>query len=289
MRPAPDNKNSSPDEPTARQLRQRAIIVAQSKGGVGKTVVATIIAELLSLVRGEEHVRLLDCDSRHKLSLMFPDRTIKFEPGATLDEMRTDGRRAVAYWDKLGAQLFKGDHRTAVIADLGANVDRSVWEWATSSAIPRYFEKKGIKLDVVVPTTADPLAIEGAVSALGIVGDLFPSARRVLVLNESAGGFDPYRDHGPFRQIMDMPEVTKISIGKCASELWAHFERDGISPTRALGMSEDMVVERYLLTDTPWVAERALGDIGAWAGAAMASFRNLYDEARPTVVDGNDV
>lgn len=248
----------------------KVVFVANSKGGVGKTTVASVIAEVYRATRGRLP-KLVDCDSRHKLVKIFGDCVTAIELSASTDELIANPDLIVSYWDGLGDHIMGGDD---VVIDLGANVDRSVFEWAARSRFADYLGE--IQVDVVVPATAEPLAIEGARVLLESAAAVFPAARRVLVLNEGHGGFSAYEAAPDYKRLVGLPGLQVVRLPKCTSAIWGDLERDGLSFAKAIELGPDKIGPALGMTARPWVAARALGDLGRWAEAVKTAFGPLY-------------
>jgi hypothetical protein len=247
----------------------RATFVCNSKGGVGKTTVAVAIAEVYRALHGRAP-KMIDCDSRHKLCKMLGSEVIGFGLCATTDDLLANPDLIVSYWDALGDHILGGND---VVIDLGANVDAQIFEWAARSRIADYLGETGV--DIVVPTTAEPLAIEGARVLLTSAARIFPDSRRVLVLNEAHGRFAGYETADEFRSLLALPGLHVVRLPKCISSLWNDLERDGVSFAKAIELGPEKIGATLGLS-RPWVAARALGDLARWGEAVRAAFQPLY-------------
>ena len=247
----------------------RVVLVGNSKGGVGKTSTASVIIEVWRAERGQYPV-MVDCDSRNKLTKIFGDSVKRIDLAAPTDELIANPDLIISHWDALGDMILSGQD---TVVDLGANVDRAVLEWASRSRIADFLME--IDLDVVVPTTADPLAIEGARAMLDAAAAIFPAARRVLVLNEAHGGFGPFDANPEFRALLSIPGVVVVRLPKCISAFWTDLERDGVSFATAIEIGAEKIGAVLGIT-RPWVAARALGDLARWGEAANDAFAPLY-------------
>ena len=247
----------------------RTIFCANSKGGVGKTTIAVVIAEIYRALNGRPP-KLIDCDSRHKLMRMLGSEVIGFELAATTDDLIANPDLIVSYWDALGDHILGGQD---VVIDLGANVDSQIFEWAARSRIANYLGDTAV--DVVVPATAEPLAIEGARVLLESASHIFPTSRRILILNEAHGLFTPYEQMPEFCHLLALPGLTTIRLPKCTSALWGDLERDGLTFAAAIELGPEKIGPALGIT-RPWVAARALGDLARWAESIRNEFEPLY-------------
>ena len=248
----------------------RKIIIGNGKGGVGKTTLASVIIEVWRAEKGDYPAVMIDCDSRNKLAKMFKDRVLKIAISAEPEEIIANPGLVVSYWDQLGDHLISD---TDAVVDLGANVDQSVLEWARRSKIGRYLDN--ISLDVIVPTTGDPLGIEGAREMLKATAAIFPSARRTLVLNAWTSKLDEtYKRDSSFLEITSLPGVEVVRVPKCTSEIWEDIVRDSVSFAHAIELGPE-AIGKSLKLSRPWLADRGVGDLAAWAEKVVPILRPL--------------
>ena len=236
-----------------------SIWVINGKGGVGKSVLAMVLA--WQYEAAGRPLRLIDIDDKAKLAeFMGHDRVLSLRVGASAEELRANPALAYSYWDQLAAELIEGD--TAV--DLGANMDRALLDWARKSDLDQVLEESGVSMDIYVPVTADPLAVAGGIQVLEAAEQVFPHARRVLVLNKAAGPFDAYASTPEFARIAAMRErgLYVVAMEECLSEAWTDFERLKLSPWRVLGMDAKTVSAHTGLGIL--AAKRAVGDYASW-------------------------
>jgi len=240
---------------------QLTYIVANTKGGVGKTTLAVALHGLLE--RRGLSFSCVDADGRNKLRSIIGDGVTALQAGATAEELRENPDVAYRYWDKIGQAMMAGN----ALVDLGANVDSHVWAWAGKANLAKYLNQKSVLVRVLVPTTAEPASVAGAIDTLTAVGTVFPSADRTLVLNGAAGGFEAYENTPELESLKAMQaegQLKIVEMPRCHSGIWRDFEKALISPWRAVEMPPEAVADVLGLAATPWVADEGLGDLASW-------------------------
>ncbi len=233
--------------------------VVNGKGGVGKSVLMMVLAWQYE-AEGRP-LRLIDIDDKAKLAeFMGHDEVLSLRVGANAEALRANPALAYSYWDQLAAEIIERD--TGV--DLGANMDRALLDWARKSDLGQILPESDVTMDIYVPVTADPLAVSGGIQILEKVEHIFPAARRILVLNKSAGSFEAYASTPEFGRIAAMRErgLYVVAMEHCHSEAWTDFERLKLPPWRILSMDAKTVSAQTGLGLL--AAKRAVGDYAAW-------------------------
>ena len=255
-------------------------MVANSKGGVGKTTLALFLVALFEEQR--RRVTLIDCDIKQKLREFLSGRDVmSLGIGASPDAIQNDPALVRAYWDRLAELMADND----CLVDLGANVDRTILDWARTSGVRDFLADAGVLLDVYVPITAEPLAVSGGIDVLRDVHQIFPAARRILVLNHAVGGFGAYEHSGLSKDVEELTRegVVVVEMPKCLSEGWVAFEERRVPARQVLDMDPKEIAERFFGGNT-MKAHRSKAAVGEWASKMMATFLPLLDNAEPVVL-----
>lgn len=253
----------------------KTLWIANTKGGVGKTTLAIFLAN--AYLASGATTRLLDCDSRRKLAAFMdsPDNPVLgLDIGASADEVRQNPSLAISYWDRLAEEILEGGDVSVV--DLGANVDRMVWQWAERSRVSELFKDEQVDMDIFIPVSAEPLAVEGGLQLIEESRKVFPEARRILVLNQVAGSFDSYADTEQMKRLSELKKTDGLKIvvmPRCLSEGWVDFERLRLNFAKVLEMTPQEVEAQSGLSRLG--ARRAIGDLGAWVEKLYENFGAL--------------
>jgi len=249
--------------------------VANGKGGVGKSALMMVLNTIYDAAG--RPLRLIDADDKAKLAEFYGEkRVLSLRIGADAEHLRANPALAYSYWDQLANEIIEAD--TGV--DIGANMDRHIFDWANKSELSSVFEEADVTMDIYVPITADPLAVSGGLEVLKAAQQVFPDSRRVLVLNKKLGSFDAYADSDEFSAIARMRDrgLYVVEMDCCYSEAWTDFERLKMPPDRVLAMDAKTVAARTGLGVL--AARRALGDYAKWV-------RTLHSALAP-LIPGHD-
>lgn len=252
----------------------RSIWVLNTKGGVGKTTLALFLANAYR-VAGVP-LRMIDCDGKRKLAAFMantrpPSEVVSLDIGATSDDLRADPSLAVSYWDDLATFILSAE--AASLVDLGANVDRHILQWARSSRVGEVFAEGGVEMDIFVPITAEPLAVEAGIEILKEISEVFPAARRVLVLNQVGGKFDAYAASTHMVELETMKKAGEISVAlmpRCVSEGWVDYERLRLPFERIIEMTAEDITRTTGMGRLK--AVRSIGDVGKWLQVMHTNF-----------------
>ncbi len=167
----------------------RVLIVAQDKGGVGKSTSVRAVAEAvpgIDVIELDAEPRLLEFDADKGKK---ERRQVRFFPmRAEREEIdRTRGRAAREEFDAVIQALAEASAPT--VLDVGANTGISLFTVLASMA--PLLKDSGIELGVLVVLTAEPAAIAGTPRLLGLA-ESWASASFVLE-NRMRGAVDAKR------------------------------------------------------------------------------------------------
>lgn len=268
---------------------KRTLWVCNSKGGVGKTVVSTLIVDAIRDAGGAVVAIDADVATKHapeaamstNLSAVFAD-AVRFEIAPSAEALLEEPTLALSHWDELDTELLQ--HPLTVV-DFGANVIDSALHWMRMSDVAERWSECGLRLDLVVVTTASPDGMRGAVEALEeaetIVGKNTDVLRRWVVLNHAAGAFASYANTPEHRRMQALDDVGTINVGRCKSEIWGHVERARLSASRVGKMDLQQIMS---MTGAGELAcRRGRRYLGDWYDEAVGQMRGagLLDNVEP--------
>jgi len=209
----------------------RSILVRAAKGGVGKSTLAIALENMLSLKGMKFHLVDADHDETKQhadgkagasLASVFGDRVETVRIGATVEALERDVNSAYTHW----FPLFKTMRDRDVLADFGANTMGAVDAALEGGGWASSFQKAGTQIDVVIPLTTHPEAMENGLAAIASTQRVLPNATIVVALVEKDGPFAAYKAHPHFKELMTLVEggVQVISVPRCTSILWQAME-----------------------------------------------------------------
>ena len=241
------------------------ITVANARGGVGKTTSATIIADLCQLAGVP--LALMQIDKRRRLSAFMGDSSVTSIEPLSLKEARTKGNTSFQAYDPVADLMKRGN----TLLDIGANEDRSYFDWAQYSQLDRICQKYRIAMDVVAVTLADPMAIEGATEVLRRAESALPSARRIVILNERNGN-DFARLKG-FSELDTLKQVA-VRLPLADMEIWHRIDTEHLRVIDVASMTAEEMMAAWGLSES--AANRAELDFLEWLEDVRTAFAPIY-------------
>jgi hypothetical protein len=227
----------------------RILLVAQDKGGSGKTVLVRALAECLPtahLIEIEANRRLVELEDRVSF---FPVRAERGEIN------RTGGAAARAEFD--GPLNAIAAAQGPVIVDVGANTAGSLLP-LIGEAQARY-TRRGVEFGLLVVLTSEPGALANAPILLDLAKPF--TAARFAVENQIEGTVDP-KALKAFKDVT-LSRLEKLSLDERANDL---LQKGGLH-----FIGEDLTAAEDSLTDRFGFAEagRIVEDLTRFRAKAM--------------------
>jgi hypothetical protein len=244
-------------------------------GGQGKTTLAQLLY-LWACSSGVNYklasADFLDDSGHSKIGKLYPNKVEEFGTGASLTAVRAENNpnASVRYWDKLGNIFLTGGY----VIDVGANVVKSIIEWAEDRRLSTLLARKGApKYDVFCVCKAEKHASEDVQRLIRLIvqGHALRPRNVYVVLNEAAGNFDGMKLEEKLTADVKDLHLTFVRLPRCQSEIWTAMEREGVSIERALAMSEDEISEAVDVDI--WTASAGLAELKSWFDASFAEFK----------------
>lgn len=168
-----------------------SFIVLNTKGGVGKTTVATALAH----VYHEQHdqwPRLVEVDAQRLSTVStLPVSVCTISPQTGIENLEADPELAAERFGPLYDALVAGD----CVVDIGANTAQPVLEWANLSGIPDGLMAQGIVPHFLFVTTLESQSLGAAVNDHTHARRVFGTAARYsMVFNRAKpADFEPFQ------------------------------------------------------------------------------------------------
>lgn len=278
-------RSSSRSKPSVTTPAPRLVFVGSDKGGVGKSFISALSVDLLEVMGTS--ARIVQIDEQARLPALYPDRVVTV-PLARLDDVRRDPSAIVAAFDPLYAAI----ERTAAdgvptIIDIGGPQQAAMEEYCALVDLDADLVEAQLPALWLVPATAEPEAMRGAIRTTAAVGRILPSVRRSVLLNGRDGHFRFYPGSPADRLWRAELEPLSSVVGSAALPAiapgsWAPFEATN---KRFVDVVAAEINDIQSWTGRSRPAAKVLrGDVAAFLAAADVALGPLLG----TIVGGSD-
>lgn len=254
----------------------RIIFVGSDKGGVGKSFISALVADLME-INGRDF-RIVQIDEQDRLPALFGDRVSTVAP-ARLDDLRRDPAAIVTAFDPLYAAVERSlDDGVALIIDIGGPQQVLVEEYCGLVDLDADLMEAGASALWLVPTTAEPESMRGAVRTAKAVERVLPSVRRGIVHNGRDGPFRFYPNSPAdlvWREGLEplCRSTESVKLPAIAPGSWLPFEAAG---KRFVDVVAAEIPDIQAWTGRSRPAAKVLrGDVAAFLAHASQSFKAL--------------
>jgi hypothetical protein len=235
--------------------------------GVGKMTLSVAMTDIVELAGRSP--RLVEVNRWRGFSRFMGDENVlSFESVLPLLKIRKEENAILHQYDAVISEIEKGDS----LLHFDAKATSHLFEYLKVSGVDEDFSNMGVQVIVFIPAAADGHSISGALALIDTASTIIPSAKLVLVLNESQGqnfGADfeivlsALRDRGI--SIMIMPKIM--------SEGWDDFRRSGNRFKSIISMDLARLMELHGYSRP--LARRAQNDIASWFEKMTVEVSNL--------------
>jgi hypothetical protein len=252
------------------------IFIGSDKGGIGKSFVTALAADLLEVAGIVP--RIVQIDEQERLPALYPDRVTTVSL-ARMDDVRRDPGAIVAAFDPLYAAIERTiADRIPTIIDIGGPQQTAVEEYCGLVDLDADLAEAGLKAVWLVPTTAEPEAMRGAVRTNAAIARVLSSVRRAVILNERDGSFRFYPGSPADRiwssELKPLTEKTAaVRLPAIAPGSWAPFEAAGKRFVDVVA-AEIPEIQRWTGRSRP-AAKVLRGDVAFFLSAAQEALGDL--------------
>ena len=242
------------------------ILVLSGKGGVGKTLLSLLIADLCDLNNISLDVVQIDDQSRLAKSL---GRDVVSIDIALLKKARKNPNILTAafapLYDFIATMPVSG---RSLLVDIGATQQHLLLDYAALTELDDDLREYGMSGLAFVPVVADPESIDQAARQIQALGRVLPSLKVCLIFNERDGRF---ADLAPgsvagelyLRQLEPLLTTTPhITMPRIEGGSWAFFERQHCHLIEVV--SYDVPTTMAVSGLTRPEAKLARGDVASW-------------------------
>jgi hypothetical protein len=251
-----------------------ATIVGSDKGGVGKSLISSLLIEAYDQAR--RPLSVVEVDHQGKLRNTMGNRVdLSLRASAELGDVTRDRTSAERFYNPVYDIWERHDSLT----DLGANVTTFLFDWMKQCHIRELAVEDGIHFRFVAVTTPDDQALCSAFNAISTAVEALESdAEQFLVLNEIAqgSGFTHYENHQVFRELQQLGSSVNLKIVKipyCDSDLMEYGRAHALSPLTVF-KNTDRLCEEMELTRVAARTERRR--LLAWISEVQENLEPLF-------------
>lgn len=242
------------------------IVVLCGKGGVGKSLLSQVIAELHAL--NDLPIDIIQVDDQQRLAKVM-GREIHSVDLRLLRHARKDPNVLVTAFDGLYARIERAAAAAGtVLVDVGATQQHALLDYADLIELDEELQTMGVRTIVLIPTVSETESIRQAAKQVRRVQTSLASAERVLVLNERDGRHaalrlgtaagDLYRDE--LRPLLE--ENGAITMPLIEAGSWQIFEQHNCQFLDVIGQEISATMIKTGLSRP--AAKLARGDVAAW-------------------------
>ena len=250
--------------------RRLAIIIANEKGGVGKSTLALAITDRLTVAAYSPVVVQIDRQQRLSAALGRNVITIASDPKAA----RTDPAKELARFSPVLDAIERADAAAPIVIDVGAGEVGRFCEWAELVDLDDEFGEFGFRPVVFVPFTAEAEAMRQAHWTVERLTTAIPGANIILAENQRDGRIaDLHPSSAAWQEWTDKlkPIADRnalIMMGAIPGGSWRYFEAAG---SRFIGVIDLDTPTAMQLSGLPRAeAKIARGDVAQWLVAVFA-------------------
>lgn len=252
------------------------IFVGSDKGGIGKSFLTALAADLLDV--SGILPRIVQIDEQERLPALYLDRVTTVSL-AKMDDVRRDPGAIVAAFDPLYATIERTiADRIPTIVDIGGPQQTAVEEYCALVDLDADLAEAGLCAVWLVPATAEPESMRGAIRTSAAIARVLPSVRRALVLNERDGNFRFYPGSPADRiwasELRPLTEtIVAARLPAIAPGSWAPFEAAGKRFIDVVA-AEILEIQRWTGRSRP-AAKVLRGDVAFFLSAAQEALGGL--------------
>lgn len=255
-----------------------ATIIGSDKGGVGKSLIATLLVDAYDQAR--RPLAVVEIDHQRKLRTAMGARVnLSLGASADLGEIAKDRKQAERFYNP----VFEHWSTTDSLTDLGANVTTQMFDWMSQCHIASLAAKVGICFRFVAVATPDDQALRSAFAALSKAVRHLGNSEYFLVLNAvfPGRGFDYYDNHPIFndlRALRERIDLKIIYIPNCDSELMEYGRSRGLAPLAVFQNQDRLTEEMGLGLVEAHTEQKRLLD---WITQVQEGLRPLFSDPAP--------
>lgn len=215
-------------------------IVAAGKGGVGKTTLATLIAD--QAVLAEQPLAAFQVDDQRRLGAMLGARVQTIVPDYEA-ALRSARALTSPFAPLYNACSAAGQGGPSVLLDAGANRVELTSMWMRKAELAEDLTAWGVRPVVLVPALAETESLRQAAETIRRFDEALPGATLALVENQRDGALSDLRPRSDAAQVA-RDELLPVLGGRphlvmplIEADAWQSYESHNLRFIKAMAMS----------------------------------------------------
>jgi len=260
--------------------QNRLIIVANEKGGVGKTTLSLAIIDKMALDGIAPSVIQVDRQQRLSAALDGAVLTIESDPKAQRQEPTLEIRR----FSPILAHVELMANQSSVLIDIGAGEASRFAEWASLVDLEEDIAEWGLRCDVLIPYLSESESIRQASWTADRLRTALPDARISFIENQRDGQIahlHPGSDAATSFAEKLLPWLSdgaiSLTVPGIPAGAWRHFESANCRFSDVVVMSTNDAMLRTGLSRAE--SKIARGDVSQWLLQVFDELDRLFGMA----------
>lgn len=222
-------------------LGSQLSIVASGKGGVGKSTLATLIADLWTLAG--QAFRPFQVDDQRRLGAMLGTRVATIVPDFEA-AMREPRALTSPFAPLYNACADATTTNSCVLLDVGANRVELTALWARRAELQEDLTQWGLPAVVLVPAPVESEALRQAATTMRAFAEALPDAVIAFVENQRDGRLADLKPRseaaaiwrGEIEPLLELPGRHHLTMPLIEADAWGTYENHALRFTRAMSM-----------------------------------------------------
>ena len=217
------------------------LMAASGKGGVGKSTLTTLVADLWTL-SGHAY-RPFQVDDQRRLGTMLGARVNTIVPDfeAAMREPRALTSPFAPLYNACAEAVAA---KSSVLLDVGANRVELTALWARRAELQEDLTLWGLPALVLVPAVVEGEALRQAAGTMRTFAEALPEATIVFVENQRDGRLADLKPrseaaaiwHGEIEPLLELPGHRRLTMPLIEADAWSAYENHGLRFTKAMSM-----------------------------------------------------
>ena len=253
------------------------IIVLTPKGGVGKSLLAALLARYLLGEGRMPHV--VSVDSRHPtrrfLKRVGVPVTIADLPDG--DELAADPHAVMRAFAPVQSALNDAAGTADIMLDLGSPGSRPFMEYAIRSELAERLQAAGYRPVVIVPATAQSEAIALAGDTLSLARDVFGELAHMVLVENRRDGSLPNDGNASMKRLLGSADARLVM--EALPPHWTSLDAVSILPGELLSMPPAEI--GALLGESEDMVRVIRGGMRTWSARLERAFAKAIPDMGP--------